>query len=67
MPEYVKQALCKFQHIMKQKCYSPSPFTPPIYGKKQQMAKIDNSTPMTPEEKNYYNKYVGHSCIMQEQ
>ena len=21
MPEYVKQALCKFQHIMKQKCY----------------------------------------------
>ena len=59
MPEYVKQALCRFQHIMKQKCYSPSPFTPPIYGKKQQMAKIDNSMPITPEEKKLLQQVCG--------
>ena len=64
MPEYVKQALCKTQHIMTQKKYYSSPFTPPIYEK---MAKIDTSTPMTAEEKNYYNHYVEHSCIIQEQ
>ena len=34
MPEYVKQALIKFKHNLEQKCYSPSPYTPPIYGKK---------------------------------
>ena len=51
MPEYVKQVLCKFQHILKQKCYSPSPFTPPIYGKKTQMAKIDTTAPMSADEK----------------
>ena len=59
MPEYVKQGLCKFQHILKQKCYSPSPFTPPIYGKKTQMAKIDTTAPMSADDKKLLQQVCG--------
>ena len=35
MPGYVKEALLKFQHATgEMKCTSPSPYTPPQYGKK---------------------------------
>ena len=51
MPEYVKQGLCKLHHRLKQKCYSPSPFIPPIYSKKTQMEKIDTTAPMSEDDK----------------
>ena len=51
IPEYVKQVLCKFQYITQQKCYSPSPYTPPIYGKEQYMAKMDTSALISAENK----------------
>ena len=46
MPGYVKQALLKFNHVLQQACYSPSPYQPPVYGKKQQMVYVDKTEPM---------------------
>jgi hypothetical protein len=48
MPGYVKEALLQFQHegTNEIKFNSPSPYTPPMYGKKQQMAKIDETNPI---------------------
>ena len=48
MPGYVKQALLKFHHEFSKTTHSPSPFNQPVYGKKIQMATIDNTNPMTP-------------------
>jgi hypothetical protein len=43
MPGYVKEALLQFQHKSTDgvKFNSPSPYTPLVYGKKQQMTKLD--------------------------
>jgi hypothetical protein len=48
MPDYVKEALLEFQHedTHKVKFNSPSPYTPPVYGKKQQMAKVYETNPI---------------------
>ena len=48
MPGYVKQALLKFHHKFNKTTHSPSPFNQPVYGRKNQMATIDNTNPMTP-------------------
>ena len=41
MPGYVKEALLKFQHATgEMKCTSPSPYTPPQYGKKYKWQKL---------------------------
>ena len=51
MPGYVQEALLKFQHICREmKCPSPSPYTPPKYGIKMQLAPIDESDPMTDKQ-----------------
>ena len=47
MVGYVKDALLKFQHVSKEvKCYGPSPYTPPQFGKTIQMAKVDTTQPI---------------------
>ena len=51
MPGYVKKALLQFEHeIPKKHQYAPSKYTPPEYGKKVQMATIDDSDPMNKEQ-----------------
>ena len=49
-PGYVKQALLKFKHILEQTCYSPSPFSLPIYEKKTQMAHINETDTMSKDQ-----------------
>ena len=50
MPGYVKQALIKLQDEFKKTTNSPSPFMPPVYGQKIQMASIDKTSPMTKQQ-----------------
>ena len=48
---YVKEALSKFQYATgEMKWFSPFPYTPPQYGKKVQLAKVDKSEPMTDKQ-----------------
>ena len=52
MPNYVNKVLLQIQHIRKGKLqHSPSLYTAPQYGKKQQMTDIDTSEPMKATEK----------------
>ena len=46
MPGYVREALLQFQHTKTKNVYAPSPYTKPIYGKKQQMAPVDDTPPL---------------------
>ena len=47
MPGYVQEALLYFQHLSQEvKCYGPSPYTAPVYGRKTQMANIDTTEPL---------------------
>ena len=51
MPGYVQEALLYFQHLSQVvKCYSPSPYTAPVYGRKTQMAKIDTTKPLRKQQ-----------------
>jgi hypothetical protein len=52
MPGYVKEALLEFQHkgTNEIKYNSPSPYTPPVYGKKQQITKLDETNPINKKE-----------------
>jgi hypothetical protein len=61
MPGYVQEALLEFQHDGSNeiKCHSPSPYTPPVYGKKQQMAKVDDTKPMDKKETKLLQKVCG--------
>ena len=60
MPGYVKKALIQFQHIRKgRRQHSPSPYTPPDYGKKCQMTNIDLTTTITPTEKKELQQATG--------
>jgi hypothetical protein len=61
MPGYVKEALLEFQHKSTDgvKFNSPSPYTPPIYGKKQQMTKLDETNPINKKESKILQKVCG--------
>ena len=59
MPGYVKQALIKFQHEFKKTTNSPSPFMPPVYGQKIQMASIDKTSPMTKQQTTILQQVYG--------
>ena len=60
MDGYIKNALLQFQHSLpKQHFYSPSRFTPPNYGAKQQFTKHDDSPPMTPEQTKRLEQVTG--------
>ena len=61
MPGYVKKALIQFQHTKKNNRiqHSPSPYTPPEYGKKTQMTDIDLSAAMTKDEKKRLQQVTG--------
>ena len=61
MPGYVKEALLEFQHESTNgiKYNSPSPYTPPVYGKKQQMAKIDDTKPINKQETKLLQQVCG--------
>ena len=60
MKNYVKRALLQFQHPTPTKPqHSPSPFTPPNYGSKIQMATVDNTKPMTPAQKQQLQQITG--------
>ena len=51
MNGYIEIAILQFQHTLpKQHHYAPSRYTPPNYGAKQQMTKIDHTPPMTPSQ-----------------
>jgi hypothetical protein len=52
MPGYVKEALLEFQHESTNgvKFNSLSPYTPPVYGRKQQMTKLDETNPIDKKE-----------------
>lgn len=51
MPGYVSEALIKFQHASKEvRYYGPSPYTPPQFGKKMKMAKVDTTASMDTKE-----------------
>ena len=48
MPGYIVEALLYFQHINDNNdyinnTYGPSPYTAPVYGRKAQMAKVNNT------------------------
>ncbi|OEU23630.1 hypothetical protein FRACYDRAFT_233801 [Fragilariopsis cylindrus CCMP1102] len=61
MPGYVKEALLEFQHpgTNEIKFNSPSPYTPPVYGRKQQMAKIDETNPINKRETKLLQQVCG--------
>ena len=60
MKGYVEAARTKFQHVFSSKpCHGPTPFTPPTYGEKQQMAEIDKSPKLTDKEILYLQQVVG--------
>ena len=74
MPGYVKEALLKFQHVSKEvKCYGPSPYTPPQFGKKIQMVKVDTTEAMDAKQIQllrqvcrtflYYNRAVDYNML----
>jgi hypothetical protein len=69
MPSYVKEVLLEFQHESTDgvKFNSPSPYTPPVYGKKQQMTKLDQTNPINKKKQKYYKKCVVNFYTMQEQ
>ena len=48
---YVKQALMKFHHEFSKTTHSPSPFNQPVYGRKIQMATMDNTNLITIQTK----------------
>ena len=55
MPGYVLEALLYFQHINENNdyinnTYGPSPYTAPVYGRKMQMARIDDTDPMNQKQ-----------------
>lgn len=60
IPGYATEALLKFQHVWNEvNCYSPSPYTLIQYGKKMQMAKVDNSAPMDKKQKTLLQQVCG--------
>jgi hypothetical protein len=61
MPGYVKEALLEFQHKSTDgvKFNCPSPYTPPVYGKKQQMTKLDETNPINKKETKILQKVCG--------
>ena len=59
MPGYVKQALIRFQHEFKKTTNSPSPFMPPVYRQKIQMASIDKKNPMTKQQTTILQQVCG--------
>ena len=60
MPGYVQEALLKFQHQYDGGRYSsPSPHVPIQYGQKIQMAKIDETEPMTSTQKKLLQQVCG--------
>lgn len=60
IPEYVKEALNRFQHPnSKQPIHAPSKYIPPDYGIKKQREHIDTGRPMTPVEKKRLQQVVG--------
>ena len=73
MPGYVKRVLMQFQHVREgQKQSSPSPYTPPDYGKKYQMININLTTSMNQDTKNlqeitgkflYYEQAVNNTML----
>jgi hypothetical protein len=58
---YVKEALLEFQHESANgvKFNSPSPYTPPVYGKKQQMTKLNETNPINKKETKILQKVCG--------
>jgi hypothetical protein len=58
---YVKEALLEFQHggTNEVKFNLPSPYTPPVYGKKQQMAKINGTNPLNKKETKLLHQVCG--------
>jgi hypothetical protein len=66
MPGYVKEALLEFQHegTNEIKFNSPSPYTPPVYGKKQQMAKIDETNPIHKKETKMLQQVCGNTTSL---
>ena len=50
MPGYVLEALLYFQHTNDNNTYGPSPYTAPVYGRKTQMARIDDTDPMNQKQ-----------------
>ena len=59
MPGYVKQALIKFHHEFNKTINSPSPFMPPVYDQKIQMATIDKTNPMTKQQTKILQQVCG--------
>jgi hypothetical protein len=61
MPGYVQEALLEFQHESTDgvKFNSPSPYTPPVYGKKRQMTKSDETNPINKKETKILQKVCG--------
>jgi hypothetical protein len=61
MPGYVKEALLEFQHegTHEVKFNSLSPYTPPVYGKKLQMAKVDETNPINKKETKLLQQVCG--------
>ena len=57
---YIEKGILQFQHTLpKQHHHAPSRYTPPNYGAKQQMTKIDNTPPMTPSQIKLLEKVTG--------
>ena len=55
MPGYVLEALLYFQHVNGNddyinNTYGPSPYTAPVYGRKTQMARINDTDPMNQKQ-----------------
>jgi hypothetical protein len=69
MPGYVNEALLEFQHegTNEIKFNSPSPYKPPVYGKKQQVAKVDETNPINKKETKLLQQVCGEFYIMQGQ
>ena len=59
MPGYVKEALLQFQHEKTKDTYAPSPYTEPIYGRKQQMAPIIEAPIFTKKEEKLLQQICG--------
>ena len=59
MPRYTKQATIKFHHEFNKTTNSPSPFMPPVYGQKIQMATIDKTNPMTKQQTKILQQVCG--------
>ena len=64
MPGYVLEALLYFQHVNGNddyinNTYGPSPYTAPVYGRKTQMARIDDTDPMNQKQIKLLQKVCG--------